>query len=119
MAAFSLPAGRRPSFLSVLNICSAGDHIVSSATIYAAPFNLFDVTLRRLGIETTFVDADAPLEELQKAIRPNTKVVFGESIANPVLKVLDIEKMAAHAHSNGLPLIVDNTLPHSGQLPPV
>ncbi len=104
-------SGQAASFLSVLNICSAGDHIVSSATIYGGTFNLFDVTLRRLGIETTFVDADAPLEELQKAIRPNTKVVFGESIANPVLKVLDIEKMAALAHSNGLPLIVDNTFP--------
>ena len=104
-------SGQAASFVSVLNIFSAGDHIVSAATIYGGTFNLFAVTLKRMGIETTFVDADAPLEELQKAIRPNTKVVFGETVANPVLKVLDLEKFAKLAHDNGLPFIVDNTFP--------
>jgi len=104
-------SGQAASFVSVINICSAGDHIVSAATIYGGTFNLFAVTLKRMGIETTFVDADAPLEELQKAIRPNTKLIFGETVANPVLKVLDLEKFAKLAHDNGLPFIVDNTFP--------
>ena len=95
--------------LSLLNIVSAGQHIVSTSTIYGGSLNLLAVTFEKLGIEVTFVDGDAPLEELQKAIRPNTRAVFGETLANPALTVLDIEKMAELAHSNGIPLIVDNT----------
>lgn len=104
-------SGQAASMLAVLNICSCGDHIVSAATIYGGTFNLFAVTLRRFGIETTFVDAEAPLSELEKAFRPNTRLVFGEAVANPALKVLDIEKFAGLAHSKGVPLIVDNTFP--------
>lgn len=104
-------SGQAASMLAVLNICSSGDHIVSAATIYGGTFNLFAVTLRRFGIETTFVDAEAPLSELEKAFRPNTRLVFGETVANPALKVLDIEKFANLAHSKGVPLIVDNTFP--------
>ncbi len=104
-------SGQSASMLSVLNICSSGDHIVSSTTIYGGTYNLFDVTLRRLGIETTFVDADAPVSELERAFKPNTRLVFGETLANPSLKVLDIEKFAKLAHSHGVPLIVDNTFP--------
>ena len=104
-------SGQAASMLAVLNICSAGDHIVSASTIYGGTYNLFDVTLRRLGIETTFVDADASEEELAAAFKENTRLVFGETVANPSLKVLDIEKFARLAHSHGVPLIVDNTFP--------
>ncbi len=104
-------SGQAASMLAVLNICSCGDHIVSAATIYGGTFNLFAVTLRRFGIETTFVDAEAPLSELEQAFRPNTRLVFGETVANPALKVLDIEKFAALAHAHSVPLIVDNTFP--------
>ena len=95
--------------LSILNIAQAGDHILCSSAIYGGTFNLFGVTLKKLGIEVTFIDEDASLEELQALIQPNTKAVFGETIANPALTVLDIEKMAQLAHNNGIPLIVDNT----------
>jgi len=104
-------SGQAASMLSVLNICGAGDHIVSSSAIYGGTYNLFDVTLRRLGIETTFIDADAPVEELEKAFRPNTRLVFSETVSNPALQVLDIEKLANLAHAHGVPLIVDNTFP--------
>ncbi|MGI6150413.1 MAG: O-acetylhomoserine aminocarboxypropyltransferase/cysteine synthase family protein [Christensenellales bacterium] len=104
-------SGQAANMLAVMNICSSGDHIVSAASIYGGTFNLFAVTLRRFGIETTFVDADAPLSELEKAFRPNTRLVFAEILANPALKVLDIEKFAHLAHSRGVPLIVDNTFP--------
>ena len=95
--------------LAVMNIAEAGDHVIASSAIYGGTFNLLGVTLKKFGVDITFVDGDAPLEELQKEIRPNTKAVVGETIANPALHVLDIEKFAALAHNNGIPLIVDNT----------
>lgn len=102
-------SGQAASLIAILNILSSGDHIVASSTIYGGTFNLLGVTLKRYGIEATFVDQELPMEELQKAIRPNTKAVFGETIANPAITVLDIEKFAELAHRNGVPLIVDNT----------
>lgn len=104
-------SGQAASFYSIFNICEAGDHFVSASAIYGGTFNLFAVTMKKLGIECTFVDADASEEEIQKAFRPNTKALFGETIANPALGVLDIEKFARIAHKNGVPLIVDNTFP--------
>lgn len=109
VGALCTSSGQAASMLSVLNIANAGDHIVCGAAVYGGTFNLLGVTLKKLGIDVTFVDGDAPLEELQKAVQPNTKAIFGETIANPALHVLDIEKMAQLAHSNGIPLIVDNT----------
>lgn len=111
VAALCVSSGQSASFLSIVNILSAGDHFIASSKIYGGTFNLFAVTLKRFGIDCTFVDQDADLEELNKAIRPNTKAVFAEIIANPAIAVLDIEKFAKYAHSNGLPLIVDNTFP--------
>ena len=111
VAAMLTSSGQAASFYSIFNICEAGDHFVSAASIYGGTFNLFSVTMKKLGIECTFVDADASEEELQSAFRPNTKALFGETIANPVLSVLDIEKFARVAHKNGVPLIVDNTFP--------
>lgn len=108
-AAMLLSSGQAASFFSIFNIASAGDHIVSSATIYGGTYNLFAVTMKRMGIEFTFVDPDCTEEELNAAFRPNTKAVFGETIANPALVVLDIEKFAKAAHAHGVPLIVDNT----------
>ena len=108
-AAMLLSSGQAASFFSVFNIASAGDHIVSSAAIYGGTYNLFAVTMKRMGIEFTFVDPDAGEEELSAAFRPNTKAMFGETIANPALSVLDIEKFAKVAHAHGVPLIVDNT----------
>ena len=102
-------SGQAANFYAVFNICEAGDHLVCASTIYGGTFNLFGVTMKKLGIECTFVDADAPEEEIQKAFRPNTKCMFGETISNPSINVLDIEKFARIAHSNGVPLIVDNT----------
>ncbi len=110
-AAMLTSSGMAASFLAVFNLCSCGDHFVSSATIYGGTFNLFNVTLKRMGIECTFVSPDADEEELAKAFRPNTKLLFGETIANPALKVLDIEKFARVAHAHGVPLIIDNTFP--------
>ncbi len=110
-AAMLTSSGMAASFLAVFNLCSCGDHFVSSATIYGGTFNLFNVTLKRMGIDCTFVSPDATEEELAKAFRPNTKLVFGETIANPALKVLDIEKFARVAHAHGVPLIIDNTFP--------
>ncbi len=102
-------SGQAASLISIMNICSSGDHIVSSSSIYGGTFNLFAVTLKRFGVEFTFVDPDATEEEIQAAFRPNTKAVFGETIANPVLAVLDIERFAKVAHKNNVPLIIDNT----------
>ena len=102
-------SGQAANFYAVFNICEAGDHIVTSNEIYGGTFNLFGVTLKKLGIECTFVNQDASEEEIQKAFRPNTKAMFGETISNPGCKVLDIEKFARIAHKNGVPLIVDNT----------
>jgi O-acetylhomoserine (thiol)-lyase len=111
VAAMLTSSGQAASFYSIFNICEAGDHFISSSTIYGGTYNLFAVTMKKLGIEVTFVDPDASEEEIGKAFRPNTKAVFGETIANPVLNVLDIEKFARIAHSHGVPLIVDNTFP--------
>ncbi len=104
-------SGQAANFFALFNICSCGDHIVSSASIYGGTFNLISVTMAKMGIETTFVSPDCTAEELDAAFRPNTKAVFGETIANPALTVLDIEKFAAAAHAHGVPLIVDNTFP--------
>lgn len=104
-------SGQAANFFAVFNICEAGDHIVSSANIYGGTFNLFGVTMKKMGIDCTFVDADATEEELDAAFRPNTKVLFGESISNPGVQVLDFEKFARVAHRHGVPFIVDNTFP--------
>jgi len=104
-------SGQTATFLSLFNILGAGDHFIASATIYGGTINLFAVTMKKLGIECTFVDPDAPEAEIEKAFRPNTKAVFGETLANPALGVLDIEKFARIAHKHGVPLIIDNTFP--------
>ena len=110
-AAILLSSGQAASFYSVFNLASAGDHVVASAAIYGGTYNLFAVTMKRMGIDFTFVSPDATDEELDAAFRPNTKAVFGETIANPALAVLDIERFAKAAHAHGVPLIVDNTFP--------
>ena len=102
-------SGQAANLFAIINLCSAGDHVVSSATLYGGTSNLFTVTLKRFGIDFTLVDPDAPEEELEKAFQPNTKAVFGETIANPALVVLDIAKFARLAHKHGVPLIMDNT----------
>ncbi len=104
-------SGQAASFYSVFNICEAGDHIVVSTEIYGGTYNLFGVTLKKLGIECTFVNQDASEEEIGAAFRPNTKLLFGETISNPGCRVLDIEKFARIAHGHGVPLVVDNTFP--------
>jgi O-acetylhomoserine (thiol)-lyase len=109
VGAMMTSAGQAATLIAVMTICSAGDHILCSAAVYGGTFNLLGVTLSRFGIEVTFVDPDAPLDEIQKFIKPNTRAVMGETIANPALNVLDIEKFAALAHRNNIPLIVDNT----------
>ena len=108
-AAMLLSSGQAASFFSIFNIASAGDHVVASSEIYGGTYNLFAVTMKRMGIDFTFVDPDCSLTELDAAFRPNTKALFGETIANPALTVLDIEKFANAAHAHGVPLIVDNT----------
>ena len=108
-AAMLTGSGQAATFYSLFNICSCGDHIVASSAIYGGSFNLISVTMKRMGIDATFVDPDCSDEELEAAFRPNTKVVFGETIANPALTVLDIERFAKAAHAHGVPLIVDNT----------
>ncbi len=108
-AAMLTSSGQAASFYSVFNIAGCGDHIVSSSAIYGGTYNLFAVTMKRMGIEFTFVAPDCSEEELNAAFRPNTKAVFGETIANPALDVLDIEKFANPAHAHGVPLIIDNT----------
>ena len=110
-AAMLTSSGMAASFLAVFNLCSCGDHIVSSANIYGGTYNLFSVTLKRMGIEVTVVDPNCSDEELEAAFRPETKLVFGETVANPSLVVLDIERFANAAHAHGVPLIVDNTFP--------
>lgn len=102
-------SGQAANFYAVFNICGAGDHIVSASAIYGGTFNLFSVTMKKLGIEVTFIDQDASEEEIRKAFQPNTKLLFAETISNPSVQVLDIEKFAEIAHSHGVPLIVDNT----------
>ena len=108
-AAMLTSSGQAASFYSVFNIASCGDHIVSSSAIYGGTYNLFAVTMKRMGIEFTFVSPDCTDEELNAAFKPNTKAVFGETIANPALSVLDIERFANAAHAHGVPLIIDNT----------
>ncbi|MCI8831745.1 MAG: O-acetylhomoserine aminocarboxypropyltransferase/cysteine synthase [Lachnospiraceae bacterium] len=109
VAAMLTSSGQAANFYAMFNICSAGDHIISAATIYGGTSNLFTVTMKKMGIQVTLVDPDASEEELEKEFRPNTKAVFGETIANPALVVLDIEKFARLAHKHGVPLIIDNT----------
>ena len=108
-AAMLTSSGQAANFMAVFNIAGCGDHIVASSAIYGGSFNLFSVTMKKMGLETTFIDPDCTEEELNAAFRPNTKAVFGETIANPALTVLDIEKFARAAHAHGVPLIVDNT----------
>ena len=102
-------SGQAANFYAIFNICQAGDHFVCSSAIYGGTFNLFAVTMKKLGIECTFINVDASEEEIDKAFRPNTKALFGETISNPSIDVLDIEKFARIAHKHGVPLIVDNT----------
>lgn len=108
-AAMLTASGQAATFYAIFNIASCGDHVVSSASIYGGSYNLFAVTMKRMGIEFTFVDPDCSEDELNAAFRPNTKAVFGETIANPALTVLDLEKFARAAHAHGVPLIIDNT----------
>ena len=108
-AAMLTGSGQAANFMAVFNIAGAGDHVVASSAIYGGSFNLFNVTMRRMGIDFTFVDPDCTEDELRAAFKPNTKALFGETIANPALTVLDIEKFAKVAHEQGVPLIVDNT----------
>ena len=108
-AAMLTSSGQAANFFAVFNIAGCGDHVVSSSAIYGGSFNLFSVTMKRMGVEFTFVSPDATEDEIQAAFRPNTKAVFGETIANPALNVLDIERFAKVAHANGVPLIIDNT----------
>ena len=108
-AAMLTGSGQAANFMAVFNIAGCGDHIVASSSIYGGTYNLFAVTMKKMGLETTFVDPDCTEEALNAAFRPNTKAVFGETIANPALTVLDIEKFARAAHAHGVPLIVDNT----------
>ncbi len=108
-AAMLLSSGQAASFFSVFNLASCGDHVISSSSIYGGTYNLFAVTMKRMGIEFTFVDPDCTEEELNAAFRENTKAVFGETLANPALTVLDVEKFAKAAHAHGVPLIIDNT----------
>lgn len=102
-------SGQAANFYAVFNIANAGDHVVSTSTIYGGTFNLFSVTMRKMGIEFTFIKPDSTREEIERAIRPNTKAIFGETIANPALAMFDIETFADVAHAHGIPLIVDNT----------
>ena len=109
VGALCTTSGQMANLMAILNLCKAGDSFLSTGTIYGGTVNLFAVTLKRFGIECIFVDAEAPAEEIAAAIRPNTKAVFGETLANPAMAVFDIEKFAAVAHAHGIPLIVDNT----------
>jgi O-acetylhomoserine (thiol)-lyase len=104
-------SGQAATTLAILNLCGAGDHIVSSTTVYGGTFNLLAVTLKKLGIQSTFINPDDPEEVIQRAFRPETKAYFGETIANPALNIFDIKKHARIAHSNNVPLIIDNTFP--------
>lgn len=111
VAAMLTSSGQAANFYAIFNICGAGDHFVSATALYGGTYNLFAVTMKKMGIDVTFIDQDASEDEIKKAFRPNTKALFGETIANPALNVLDIEKFARIAHEMGVPLIVDNTFP--------
>lgn len=108
-AAMLTSSGQAANFFSVFNLASCGDHVIASSAIYGGTYNLFAVTMKKMGVDFTFVSPDCTEEELQSAFRPNTKLVFGETVANPAIKVLDIEKFSKAAHRNGVPLIIDNT----------
>ena len=108
-AAMLTSSGQAANFFAVFNIATAGDHVVASSSIYGGTYNLFHVTMRKMGIDFTFVSPDCTEEELNAAFRPNTKAVFGETIANPALTVFDFEKFSKAAHAHGVPLIIDNT----------
>ena len=108
-AAMLTSSGQAANFFAVFNIASAGDHVIASSSIYGGTFNLFNVTMRKMGVDFTFVSPDCSDEELEAAFKPNTKAVFGETIANPALTVFDIERFANKAHEHGVPLIIDNT----------
>ena len=108
-AAMLTSSGQAANFYAIFNIANCGDHVVASSTIYGGTYNLFHVTMRKMGIEFTFVEPDCSDEELEAAFRPNTKAVFGETIANPALTVFDIERFAKAAHAHGVPLVIDNT----------
>ncbi|MBO4505889.1 MAG: aminotransferase class V-fold PLP-dependent enzyme, partial [Lachnospiraceae bacterium] len=108
-AAMLTSSGQAANFYAVFNICECGDHFIASSSIYGGTFNLFGTTMKKMGIEVTFVDNDITPEELDKAFKPNTKCVFGETITNPTVSIFDIEKFAAAAHKHGVPLIMDNT----------
>lgn len=112
-------SGQAANFFALFNVCETGDHIVASSSIYGGTYNLIKTTMAKMGIESTFVSPDASEEELNAAFRDNTKVMFGESIANPALTVLDIEKFAKVAHAHGVPLVVDNTFPTPVNLRPI
>ena len=111
VAAILTSSGQAANFYAIFNIASAGDHVIASSAIYGGTYNLIAKTMKNMGIETTFVDPDISAEDLESKFRPNTKLVFGEVLANPALKILDIEKFAKAAHKHGVPLIVDNTFP--------
>ena len=111
VAAMLTSSGQAANFYAVFNICESGDHFISTSAIYGGTSNLFSVTMKKLGIECTFVDQDASDEEIEKAFRPNTKCFFGETVANPAGKVLDLKRFADIAHKHGVPMIVDNTFP--------
>ena len=111
VAALCTSSGQSASMVSILNLCEAGDHFIALNTIYGGTYNLFAVTLKKMGVSVTFIDAGASPEEIKAAIKENTKAIFGETIANPSLKVMDIEKFAKVAHENGIPLVIDNTFP--------
>lgn len=109
VGALCTSSGQSATMIALMNICESGDHVVSSSTIYGGTYNLFAVTLKKMGLDVTFIDQDHSEEEIQKAFKPNTKALFGETIANPRISVLDVEKFARIAHKNNVPLIVDNT----------
>lgn len=109
IGAMCTSSGQAANMIAVLNICCAGDHFISTSTIYGGTMNLFAVTMKKMGIEVTFVDPDAPLEELQTEVRENTKLIFAETISNPSLVVIDLEKFATLAHNNNIPFFIDNT----------
>ncbi|MFI3172696.1 MAG: O-acetylhomoserine aminocarboxypropyltransferase/cysteine synthase family protein [Eubacteriales bacterium] len=109
VAAMLTSSGQAANFYAIMNIAEAGDHIVCTSAIYGGTYNLYAHTIKKMGVEATFIDADASVEEIERAFKPNTKAVFGETIANPALVVIDIEKFATIAHKHGVPLILDNT----------
>ena len=111
VAAMLTSSGQAANFYAVFNICEAGDHFICSSNVYGGTYNLFGVTMKKMGVDVTFVDPEITIEELDKLFQPNTKCVFGESVSNPTNVVLDFEKFAQAAHSHGVPLIVDNTFP--------